>query len=113
MIFFESFLRWLNISVAKPAFSEHTVSMMAHALSYAATSYLVADYLIVVIIRIHSTVKSKHDYEGDLHWGKEKKKSLTFSWLHAEFLCRTSFKPLMSCSYLHFVVLFWDVSCLV
>lgn len=87
---------------------------MAHAPSYAAPSYLVADYLIVAIIRIHSTVKSKHDYEGDLHWGKEeKKKVFDLSWLHAEFLCRTSFKPLMSCSYLHFVVLFWDVSCLV
>lgn len=69
----------MNNSVAEPAFSEHTVPMMAHAPSYAAPSYLVADYLIVAIIRIHSTVKSKHDYEGDLHWGKRrKKKSLTF-----------------------------------
>lgn len=68
-------LKLLN-TVAEPAFSEHTVLMMAHAPSYAVSSYLVVDYLIVAIIRIHSTVKSKHDYEGDLHRGK--KKSLTF-----------------------------------
>lgn len=41
------------------------------------------------------------------------KKVFDLSWLRAEFLHRTSFKTLMSCSYLHFVVLFWDVSCLV
>lgn len=81
---------------------------MARTPSYAASVYHVEDYLIITIAGIHSTIKSKCDYERDLNW---EMKSLPFPGFMLNFDAEGL--PLRLRAELFLLVLFGDVSCLV
>lgn len=93
--FSESFLKLLNTSVAGPVFAGYVILTMVCAPS-CSLFYHVVGYF-TAIVRIHSIVKSKCNYERGFRFKKK------LSPFLASYLI---FTTLVSYSYLCFIVLF-------